>query len=113
MDDSLKSWVLQRVTERLPEEESGNAGHLVDDAQAYFLERTGRKNVPVRAGLLWADIALAIRKTKADQKEPDGHIVSIKRGDTTIEYEYEGQGPQISLNALEARIAGFRVGRLV
>lgn len=111
MDDSLREWVIQRVTERLPEAETANAARLVEDAGAYFRERTGRVTIPVRASILWADIALAMGAAQTGAAEAGGRITMIKRGDTTV--QYDGQdGPQLGMNALEARIAQFRVGRL-
>lgn len=107
MDDGLKDWVIEKVTEKLPEAQA--AAKLVEKAAAYFLERTGRKNIPARAGLLWVDIALALHTMESN--EASGRVSSIKRGDTAI--EYDGQdGPQLGVNALDGRISMFRVGRL-
>lgn len=112
MDDSLREWVIQRVTERLPEDEADNAVRLVESAGAYFRERTGRMVIPVRASILWADIALAMRAAETGAAEAGGRVSMIKRGDTTV--QYDGQdGPQLGTHALEARIAQFRVGRLL
>lgn len=112
MDDSLKEWVIQRVTERLPEEGLDNAVRLVESAGAYFMERTGRGGIPVRASILWADIALAMWAAETGAADAGGRVSMIKRGDTTVQYDGQN-GPQLGMNALEARIAQFRVGRLL
>lgn len=112
MDDSLTEWVIQRIAQRLPEEEADSAPRLAELAGAYFCERTGRRNIPIRAAVLWADIALAMRTAETGAAEAGGHVSMIKRGDTTV--QYDGQdGPQLGLNALEARLARFRAGRLI
>lgn len=109
MNDSQKEWVIQRVTERLPEDGLDSAVRLVESAGAYFMERTGRGSIPARASVLWADIALAM--WAAETGAAENHVSMIKRGDTTVQYDGQN-GPQLGLNALEARIARFQVGRL-
>lgn len=93
------------MAEKLPHLTAIQQSELVSRAEVYFLEQTRRKRVPVTALWLWVDLALA-----ADEERGGGAVAekvsSIKRGDTTIQYE---TFTPVGMSALYNRINQYKV----
>ncbi|MEG1632040.1 MAG: hypothetical protein RR251_08520 [Hydrogenoanaerobacterium sp.] len=105
---NLKQAVINKVKERLPQQPATAVLECVDRAEEYFLGLTKRKSVPLSAFYLWIDLALRMNKLETGS-ESSGRISSIKRGDTTIQYENGGSTTDAA--SLEERILSYRVAR--
>lgn len=89
-DQADREWVMRKAHVQLSGEISDEElADWLDRAELYFFACTNRRVVPVRAALLWADIAVAMMR-QAGNKEAGGMdtgpVSSIKRGDTTVQY---------------------------
>jgi hypothetical protein len=90
---------------------------LANRAEESFLSETGRRFVPEKAFWLWIDLAAAVRAQDmeaggASGGQASGRIASIKRGDTTIQYDHSSAAATLDLpSSLINRVRVWRVGR--
>ncbi|WP_283606499.1 hypothetical protein [Faecalispora anaeroviscerum] len=103
--------VTEKVQTALPSVSPDQVNDLVDQAEEYFLAKTGRRSVPDRAARLWSDLAVQI--SKAGLAANGQQVVSsIKRGNTTVEYDSAGSSGG-GLSGIDARIALFKVAKII
>lgn len=95
------------VQDALLEVPPETVGDYVSRAEEYFLANAYRANVPARATYLWADIAILISKNGFDTSGQQT-VSSIKRGDTTVNYESTASG----LSGITSRIALYKVAKI-
>jgi hypothetical protein len=100
--------VTAKVQSALPDISPDQVNDLVDQAEEYFLAKTGRRSVPDRAARLWSDVAVQISKAGLAANGQQA-VSSIKRGDTTIEYN---SGSGSGLSGIDARIALFKAAKI-
>lgn len=103
--------VMEKVQAALPDASSDRVNDLIDQAEEYFLAKTGRRSVPDRAAHLWIDLATEIGKNGL----PAGGqqtVSSIKRGDTQIQYSDNVTGSGSGLSGLDARIMLFKAAKI-
>lgn len=81
---------------------------LADRAEEIFLSETYRRNVPDKAFWTWVDLAHAIHKDNTGTG--DRSVTSIKRGDTTIQYN-ENDNTFQPAGTILSRIRLWRVAR--
>lgn len=102
-----KKQVTARVAARL-ELADDQAVELVERAEEIFRTETGRLQLPERAFWLWVDLAIAIYRenTAAGARQ----IASIKRGDTSIQYDNAATSTPLTGSLLN-RVRLWRVAR--
>ena len=105
--------VTEKVQAALPDVSPDQINDLINQAEEYFLAKTGRRTIPDRATYLWKDIAVMVGKTGQAATKI---VKSVKRGDTTIEYDNgssdSGNSSGAGLSGLDARIAFFKVAKI-
>jgi len=113
--------VTEKVQAALPDVSPDQINDLINQAEEYFLAKTGRRTIPDRATYLWKDIAVMVGKTGQAATTSTANsgpkiVKSVKRGDTTIEYDNgssdSGNSSGAGLSGLDARIAFFKVAKI-
>lgn len=102
--DVLKSKVIEKVSTKLPDMIASDVEELVSRAEEYFKNKTKRREVPEKAFWLWVDLSLAIHKNLLSDGE--AVVSSVKRGDTTINYDTNKGTP---LGSLNSQLRGYMV----
>nr|WP_319487246.1 hypothetical protein [uncultured Caproiciproducens sp.] len=105
--EKVKAKVQAALTNVSPEK----VDDFVNQAEEYFLAKTGRRVVPDRAMYLWIDLAVEISKTGLPASGQQT-VSSIKRGDTTIEYDSGSGDSGSGLSGMDARIALFKAAKI-
>ncbi len=103
--------VKAKVLAALPSVSPEQADDLIDQAEEYFLAKTSRRTVPDRAVHLWIDLAVEIGKNGLPSNGQQT-VSSIRRGDTTVEYDSGTADTGSGLSGLDARIALFRAAKI-
>ncbi len=111
-----RATLVERILSKYPDMQPDLAGELADRAIEYFCALSKRAVVPARAGWLLVDIAVAFAQQGTAgmaTEASDAPVSSIKRGDTTIQYDTaSGSAASIySFGALDARIRRFAIVR--
>ena len=102
--------VLTIVQAALPDKTPDQVNALIDVAQEYYLAATSRNTVPQKATNLWADLAVLISKGGLTASGSQT-VSSIKRGDTTIEYNAASASGG-NLPGIADRLAWFKVAKI-
>lgn len=110
-----KEKVVAAIVRRL-EVEPEYALELAERAEEMFLAETFRQVVPEKAFWIWVDLASAIsgQDTSASGRPggASGKVSSIKRGDTTIQFDHTSAEATLNLiPGLRSRIQSWRVVR--
>lgn len=114
-----RATLIERVQAKLPTKDPALVEELTDRAIEHFCAVTKRMAVPDRAGWLLVDLAVALdrqgvaRYLTEESTGADAPVSSIKRGDTTIQYDTSaGSAVSVySLAALDARIRRYAIVR--
>ena len=93
---------------------SEDALELAERAEEVFLSKTLRTVVPERAFWLWVDLSKVIysQGSASSGAADGGKVSSIKRGDTTIQYDHSSAAAKLNLTpSLLDRIMSWKVAR--
>lgn len=84
---------------------------LISRAEGHFYEKTKRKEIPGNAAWLIVDLAIGFYRQDIGSGGGEATVSSIKRGDTTIQYNPAIDAPRYSFKSLDKRVASFNVVR--
>jgi hypothetical protein len=104
---------IARVKETLKDMPDEDVEKLISRAESYFYEKTRHTVIPDRAAWLIVDLSIGFYRQDIGSGGGEAAVSSIKRGDTTIQYNPAIDLPRYSFASLDKRLKSFNVVRAV